>query len=41
MSRFKAAAISILTSWWLIGLIGWTIVVCNYPIDQVLPTYAE
>lgn len=40
MNRLKTIAAAVLTSWWLIGAIGWTIVVMNYPIDQKLPTYA-
>lgn len=27
-------------SWWVLGLIGWAIVVWMYPIDAALPRYA-
>lgn len=41
MTRFRALALAVLTSWWAIGAVGWAIVVAKYPIDAVLPTYAE
>ncbi|MDX2277553.1 MAG: hypothetical protein NW206_19055 [Hyphomonadaceae bacterium] len=41
MKRLKSLALAALTSWWLIGAIGWGVVAFNYPIDQKLPTYAE
>lgn len=42
MIRKLAAKIPALArSWWVIGLIGWIIVYMNYPIDSVLPLYAE
>ena len=40
MKRFKQLAVAILTSWWLLGAVGWGIVVWNYPLDSSLPTYA-
>lgn len=32
--------VRIATNWYVLGLIGWAIVVANYPIDAVLPRYA-
>ena len=36
---FKSVA-AIVTSWWFVGLIGWALIVMNYPIDVILPKYA-
>ena len=30
----------IVTSWWFVGIVGWLIIILNYPIDAVLPRYA-
>lgn len=39
--RLRGLVLAAVQSWWVIGAIGWAIVVANYPIDAVLPTYAE
>jgi len=41
MKRVKQVLIVALSSWWLIGAIGWAIVIHKYPFESVLPTYAE
>ncbi len=28
-------------SWWIWGILGWTLVALNYPFADVLPVYAE
>lgn len=40
MNSARRWIIAILTSWWLLGAIGWGIVVWNYPVDSSIPTYA-
>lgn len=40
MRKLMIMGVSIATSWWFLGLLGWTLVVLNYPIDAVLPKYA-
>lgn len=37
----KAALLAAVQSWWLIGALGWAVIAVSYPIDIVLPTYAE
>lgn len=29
-----------LTSWWIIGLLGWALIGMNYPLESILPRYA-
>ena len=41
MKRVQQVLIVALTSWWLIGAVGWAIVIHYYPFESVLPTYAE
>lgn len=41
MKRIRDIATAALTSWWVIGAVGWGIVILEYPIDTVLPIYAE
>ena len=33
-------AIKLANNWYVLGLIGWALIVMNYPIDTVLPRYA-
>ncbi|MCO5157506.1 MAG: hypothetical protein M9945_12285, partial [Aquamicrobium sp.] len=41
VKRIRDIAAAALTSWWVIGAVGWGIVILEYPIDTVLPIYAE
>lgn len=39
--RIKAILLAAAQSWWLLGALGWALIAIEYPIDVVLPTYAE
>lgn len=40
LKKWVPAIRRVLTSWWFIGLIGWTVVAINYPLQAILPRYA-
>ena len=41
IENYRVLILTLFRSWWVIGIVGWTIVYLNYPIDAVLPLYAE
>jgi hypothetical protein len=40
MDRARRIAVSIVTSWWFLGALGWGLIVLSFPVDTQLPIYA-
>ena len=40
IENYRVMILTAFRSWWVIGIVGWTIIYLNYPIDSVLPLYA-
>lgn len=40
-NKFMTTIKTLLGRWWFWGILGWTLVILNYPFADVLPLYAE
>ncbi|WP_281256718.1 hypothetical protein [Actibacterium ureilyticum] len=41
MNKIRSAWLRLYNTWWLWGVLGWYIVITHYPMENVLPVYAE
>lgn len=41
MKRLLTTWLWLYNTWWLWGILGWAIVIAHYPMENVLPVYAE
>jgi hypothetical protein len=41
LTKLYTIAVTIISNPWLWGVLGWTLVLLDYPYGNVLPVYAE